>query len=134
MPGYTLANLKSDVEDQAPRFGFSPDLEARFARVSLGLERSGVSYQRLAPGFRVPFGHTHSQQEEVYVIVSGGGRAKLGDEIVELAQWDALRVAPEVWRAVEAGPEGLELVAFGARCGMAADANDTEMEQGWWSD
>ena len=134
MAGYTIANLKSDVEDQAPRFGFSPNLEARFARESLGLEQSGVSYQRLAPGFRVPFGHMHAKQEEVYVIHSGGGRAKLDDEVVDLKQWDALRVARDVWRAVEAGPEGLELVAFGARCGMAPDANDTEMEQGWWSE
>ena len=134
MAEYTIANLKSDVEDQAPRFGLSPDLEGRFARESLGLEQSGVSYQRLAPGFRVPFGHTHAQQEEVYVILSGSGRAKLGDEIVELKAFDALRVAPKVWRGMEAGPEGLELVAFGARCGMAPDANDGETEQGWWSD
>src|SRR4051812_38917315 len=112
MSGYTIANLKSDVEDQAPKFGLSPDLEGRFARQSLHLEQSGISYQRLAPGFRVPFGHTHAQQEEVYVILSGSGRAKLGDEIVDLEQWDALRVAPEVWHGVEAGPDGLELIAF----------------------
>jgi mannose-6-phosphate isomerase-like protein (cupin superfamily) len=132
--GYTVANLRSDVEDQAPKFGLSPDLEGRFARQSLDLEQSGVSYQRLAAGFRVPFGHTHAQQEEVYVILSGSGRAKIGDEVVDLKQWDALRVAPEVWRGFEAGSEGLELVAFGARCGMAPDDNDGEVEQGWWSD
>jgi mannose-6-phosphate isomerase-like protein (cupin superfamily) len=134
MAGYTIANLRSDVEDQAPRFGLAPDLEGRFAREALGLEQSGISYQRLAPGFRAPFGHRHAQQEEVYVIVSGSGRAKLGDEVVDLKQWDALRVAPDVWRGIEAGAEGLELVAFGARCGMAPDANDGETEQGWWSD
>lgn len=134
MAGYTIANLKSDVEDQAPSFGLSPNLEGRFARQTLELEQSGVSYQRIAPDFRVPFGHTHAQQEEVYVILLGGGRAKLDDEVVDLKQWDALRVAPGVWRGVEAGPEGLELIAFGARCGMAPDASDADMEQGWWSD
>lgn len=134
MAEYTIANLKDDVEDQAPKFGLAPNLEGRFARESLDLEQSGISYQRLAPGFRMPFGHKHAQQEEIYVILSGGGRVKLGDEIVDVTAWDAVRVAPDTWRAFEAGPDGLELIAFGARCGMAPDGSDGEMEQGWWSD
>lgn len=134
MAGYTLANLKTDVEDQAPNFGLAPDLEAHFARKALDLEQSGVSYQRLAAGFRVPFGHDHSKQEEVYVIIDGSGRAKLGDDVIEVKAFDALRVAPGTWRGIEAGPDGLGLIAFGARGGLAQDENDTEMEQGWWSD
>jgi mannose-6-phosphate isomerase-like protein (cupin superfamily) len=131
---YTVANLKTDVEDQAPNFGMSPDMEARFARQTLELQSSGVSYQKVTANFRVPFGHTHSKQEEVYVIVSGGGRMKLEDEIVEVKQWDAVRVAAGTWRGFEAGPEGAELLAYGARCGMASDENDVDMEPGWWSD
>jgi mannose-6-phosphate isomerase-like protein (cupin superfamily) len=131
---YTIANLKADVEDQAVKFGMSPDLEGRFARETLQLEQSGVSYQRLAPGYRIPFGHKHEKQEELYVIVSGGGRVKLDDEIVEVKAWDAVRVAPDTRRGFEAGPEGLELLAYGARCGMAPDARDGDTEQGWWSD
>ena len=134
MSDYTKANLKDDVDDQAKNFGLSPDLEAHFARGGLDLEQSGVSYQKLAPGFRVPFGHTHSEQEEIYVVLTGGGTAKVGDDLVELTAFDALRVAPGAWRGFEAGPDGLELIAFGARPGMAPDANDTEMKQGWWSD
>ena len=71
----TIKNLKDDVGDQAPNFGLSPDLGARFARDSLDMENAGISYQRLAPGFRSPFGHTHRKQEEVYVLVGGRGRA-----------------------------------------------------------
>ena len=134
MAVYTLANLKNDVEDMAPKFGLAPDLEAHFARQALDMEQSGLSYQRAAPGFRVPFGHTHSTQEEVYVVVSGSGRAKLGDELIDMKAWDALRVAPGTWRGFEAGPDGIELIAFGARPGMAQDDNDTEMKQGWWDD
>jgi mannose-6-phosphate isomerase-like protein (cupin superfamily) len=134
MAGYTLANLKTDVEDMAPKFGLAPDLEAHFARQTLEMEQSGVSYQRAAAGFRVPFGHNHAKQEEVYVIVGGSGRAKLDDEVIDLKAWDALRIAPGIWRGVEAGPDGIELIAFGARPGMAPDDNDSEMEQGWWSD
>ena len=63
----------------------APNIEARYARKPLGLENSGVSYFRLAPDFRLPFGHTHAEQEEVYVVISGSARVKAGDEIVELA-------------------------------------------------
>ena len=134
MADYTIANLRSDVEDQAPNFGMSPGIEARFGRGALGLESCGVSYQRLAPGFRPSFGHTHDKQEELYVVVSGSGRAKVGGDVVEVKQWDALRVPAGTWRGVEAGPDGLELLAFGARCGMSADDSDVQMEQNWWSD
>jgi mannose-6-phosphate isomerase-like protein (cupin superfamily) len=134
MAQYTVANLKSDVEDQSPKHGLAPNLEGHFARQHLELEQCGLSYQKLAPGFRVPFGHTHGQQEELYVVVAGSGRVKIDDEVVDVGTLDAVRVAPGAWRAFEGGPEGLELIAFGARCGMAPDANDGRVEQGWWSD
>ena len=91
MAGYTVVNL-SEVEDQAPKFGYAPHLESRFARRALDLENSGISHFKVAPGFRVPFGHHHTDQEEVYVVVAGSARIKLDDEIVELGTWDALRV------------------------------------------
>ncbi len=130
MADYTVANLKSDVEDQAPNFGLSPNLEARFARQALELETSGVSYQRVAPDFRVPFGHTHSKQEEVYVFLSGGGRIKVGDDVVEVKQWDAVRVPAGTWRGFEAGPEGAELLVVGA---PNTGPGDGETVPGWWS-
>ena len=93
MAGYTLVNLK-EVEDQAPKFGHSPNLEARFARAALELENSGISYFRIAPNFRIPFGHKHQQQEEIYVLIGGSARAKLGDEVVELKTWGTVPVSP----------------------------------------
>ena len=121
MPGYTVVNLR-EVEDQAPKFGYAPHLESRFARRALGLERSGISHFKLAPGFRIPFGHHHTDQEEVYVVVAGSARIKLGDEVVELAAWDAVRVAPELTRGIEGGPDGAEILAFGAPSNENADA------------
>jgi mannose-6-phosphate isomerase-like protein (cupin superfamily) len=131
MNSYTIKNLK-DVEDQAPKFGLSPDLEARFARGELEGETTGLSYQRVAPNFRIPFGHKHEDQEEVYVVVSGGGRMKLDDEIVDLRQWDAVRVSSDTMRDFEAGPDGAELLAFGSP--RDGKPNDAEMAQGWWDD
>ena len=128
MSGYTLKNLM-DVEDSAVKFGYSPTLESRFARSDLETERVGVSYQRIAPDTRAPFGHHHQSQEEIYVILGGSGRVKLDDEVVELKQFDALRVAPTVTRQFESGPDGLELLAFGSGDNGLQDA---EVVPGWW--
>ncbi len=130
---YTKKNLKEDVQDSAPGFGFAPDMEARFASSDLELEQSGAAYERLAPNFRVPFGHTHKGQEELYVIASGSGRVKIDDEIVDFKQWDAIRVPAGVWRCFEAGSDGAEVIAFGAPK-MDDPRADAEMQPGWWAD
>ncbi len=130
MAGYTKLNLKEDIEDQAPKFGM-PELEFRMARVALELENSGVTYMRIDPNFRLPFGHTHNVQEEVYVLISGSARLKLDDDIVELKPFDAVRIHNETMRNLEGGPEGAELIAIGA---PNTGPGDGPMTQGWWTD
>jgi mannose-6-phosphate isomerase-like protein (cupin superfamily) len=110
---YTIKNLR-EVSDSAPQFGFDAVQEARFAASDLGAERTGLSLHRVKPGKRQAFAHRHDEAEEIYVILSGSGRIKLDDEIVEVAPLDAIRVAPRVTRAFEAGGEGLEVLAVGA--------------------
>lgn len=132
MAQHTVVNLK-EVEDQAPKFGLSPGLEARFARGALELEKSGVSYQRLAPGFRIPFGHKHKQQEELYILVGGSARLKLDDEVLELKAWDAVRVRSDTMRCFEAGPDGAEILAYGAPI-PGPPGEDLEMTPNWWAD
>ena len=128
MADYTRVNLKSDVKDMAPEFGME-GIESHFARTNLELENSGLSLFRLDAGFRTPFGHTHSEQEEVYVLISGSARVALDDELVELSQWDALRIPSGTMRGMEAGDEGAEILAFGA---PNTDNKDAEMQPGWW--
>ena len=128
MSGYTKKNLK-EVEDSAPKFGLSPDLEARFARKDLEGVSLGLSYQRIAPNFRVPFGHRHRDQEEVYVLLSGTARLRLDDDVIDLEPWDAVRIDSTTMRGLQAGPHGAELLAFGA----GTDPGDAELLQGWWT-
>jgi mannose-6-phosphate isomerase-like protein (cupin superfamily) len=128
MADYTIVNFENDLPDMAPQFGIEGH-DVRFAREPLGLRNSGVSRYRLEPGARTPFGHRHGEQEEVYVVVAGGARLKLDDEVVEIGQWDAVRIPPEVMRCLEAGPDGVELVLVGA-----PNPRDAEMVPGWWSD
>jgi mannose-6-phosphate isomerase-like protein (cupin superfamily) len=129
MPDYTLKNLK-DVENSAAERGID-GLESRFGRKHIDSEHLGVSYFRYTPNFRAPYGHRHHEQEEAYVVVNGSGRMKLDDDIVDVRQWDVIRVAPEVGRAFEAGPDGLELIAVGAD---RPEGGDGEMVQDFWKD
>src|SRR5919202_1591337 len=129
MADYTHLNLK-EVEDQAPKFGFS-EMEFRSARVPLGLESSGLSYLRLDPDYRVPFGHHHNVQEEVYVLLRGSARLKLDDDVIELKPMDAVRIHKDTMRNLEGGPEGAELIAVGP---PHTGPGDGPMTQDWWVD
>jgi mannose-6-phosphate isomerase-like protein (cupin superfamily) len=131
MSDYTHLNLKDDPDDQAPNFGLGDDLEFRMARVPLGLEQSGITYLKMEPGFRLPFGHKHKNQEEVYVLVNGGARMKIEDEVRELKPWDAVRVHKNTMRTFEAGDAGAEFLIVGA---PNTGPGDAEVVQEWWSD
>jgi mannose-6-phosphate isomerase-like protein (cupin superfamily) len=129
MCGYTKINLR-EVENSAPKFDMPAEMAARFARRPIQGETLGLSLFTLAPGFRIPFGHTHANQEEVYVVVRGSARVKVGDEIVELGEWDAIRFDKGTMRNMEGGAEGCEYVAFSA----GDDPMDAETAPGWWSE
>src|SRR4029079_7035308 len=122
MSEYTIVNLK-EVEDQAPKWNLSPDLEARFARVALDAELVGLTYQRRAPHYTARGAHTHKTQEEVYLVWSGSVEVKLGDEIKQLGPWDAIRVHKDTPRGFRAGPEGVEMIAIGCPGGPGDAVN-----------
>ena len=128
MSDYEIKNLR-EVEDMAVKHGFSETQEARFPRSDLGAETTGLAYHVVRPGKRQAFAHRHDEAEEVNVVLSGSGRVKLDDEVVEIGPMDAIRIAPRVTRVFEAGPDGLELLVFGPH-----HAGDSEMVQGFWAD
>jgi mannose-6-phosphate isomerase-like protein (cupin superfamily) len=129
---FTRRNIKEDLDDIGSQFGGAPDLEFRAATAALGLSESGLSYQRIPPRTRFPFGHTHKTQEEIYVVLRGSGRMKLDDEIVEIEEWDAVRVPPGTWRGYEAGPDGLEILVVAAP--HIDQREDVEGQRDWWAD
>ncbi|HEV7918089.1 MAG TPA: hypothetical protein VGO97_00810 [Solirubrobacterales bacterium] len=130
MENFTIKNL-FELEDFAPKFGLGDAQEARFATKHLGAEQTGLAFIRIKPGQRPSLAHRHGSQEELYVVVSGSGRAKLDDDVREFAQWDVIRVAPQVTRAFEAGPGGAEILAFGVPA-VSGGKNDAEMVQDFW--
>jgi mannose-6-phosphate isomerase-like protein (cupin superfamily) len=124
--GYGRINIE-DAEDIAAKFGMGEVGEARYVRDDVGAEGVGLSWYRMNPGRRTGFGHRHDAVEELYVVLAGSGRVKLDEEIVEVRPMDSIRVAPSVARAFEAGPDGLELLAFGPR-----HPGDGELIQDFW--
>ena len=124
---YTIKNLR-ETKDSAPEFGLDEFGEAHFPREELESSSIGLAYHVFRPGKRSAFGHRHERAEEIYVVLSGGGRIRLDDDVQEIEPLDAIRVAPEVVRAFEAGPEGLSVLAFGPRHG-----GDGEILQGFWT-
>jgi quercetin dioxygenase-like cupin family protein len=110
---WTKVNL-DDVEDAAVARGFGDRWEARVAGQALGAQRTGLTLFRIRPGRRSPFVHRHREAEEIYVVLAGEGTVKLGEELRPVRALDAIRIAPQVPRAFEAGPDGLELLVFGA--------------------
>jgi mannose-6-phosphate isomerase-like protein (cupin superfamily) len=126
MPDYAIVNLM-EIEDDVQ--GRLPGLEGRFARKHLGSRDLGVSHWRYAPSLRNPMGHSHREQEEAYVVVSGSGRVRLDDEVRDIRQWDVVRVGPGVVRAFESGPDGLELIAVG---GPKPEGGDGELSDSPW--
>jgi mannose-6-phosphate isomerase-like protein (cupin superfamily) len=130
---FTLRNLKRDLEDLGSNFDGAHDLEFRAATGALELQNSALTYQYVPPNYRFPYGHTHKKQEEVYLVVRGSGRMKVDDEIVELEEWDAVRVSPDTWRGYEAGPEGLEILVIGAPNLGEDPREDVEGQRDWWT-
>src|SRR5689334_21814700 len=124
--GYARINL-DDVTDLAAQYGMGELGEARYLREDVGAERIGATLYRMSPGRRTGFGHRHRDAEEMYVVLSGSGRAKVEDDIVELRALDALRVEPSCIRELEAGPDGMVVLAFGTHV-----PDDGEMVQDWW--
>jgi quercetin dioxygenase-like cupin family protein len=128
MSDFTLSNLMELENSAAAR---TPQIDARFARQHMDSEHLGLSYFRYDPGFRSPFGHSHREQEEAYVVIGGSGRMKLGEEVIELRRWDVVRVAPHVVRGLEGGPDGLEVIIVGSD---RPEEGDGVMVSDWWTD
>lgn len=126
MSDFKKKNLR-EVEDAAVKHGFSETQMARFAGAELGCETIGLALEGVKPGRRQAFGHRHEQDEEVYVVIEGSGTMRLGEETIEVGPLDAIRVAPGLWRGFEAGPDGLEVLAFGTHT-----EGDGEIDPGFW--
>jgi quercetin dioxygenase-like cupin family protein len=110
MSRFSTVNLL-EVEDSVGER--APGIVGRFGRKHLDSRDLGVSHFRYAANLRSPVGHSHREQEEAYVVVAGSGKVLLDEEVLELSLWDVVRVAPEVVRAFEAGPDGLDIIAVG---------------------
>jgi mannose-6-phosphate isomerase-like protein (cupin superfamily) len=125
---YTIKNLR-ESEDLAVKGGFSDSQEARFPYRDLEAESTGLGLLSVKPGKRQPFAHRQKNGEEIYVVLSGSGKLRLDDEILEVGPMDAVRISPEHTRMLEAGPDGMEVLAVGPHL-----EDDAEIVPGFWEE
>ena len=98
--------------------GAGPGGMVRFVRRELGVEAFGINWYELPPGTE---GREHDEtetgQEEVNVIVRGGGVYRIDGLDVPCREGDFFRFDPETTRQPLAGPDGLTMIAVGVKRG-----------------
>lgn len=60
----------------------------------LGLTGAEISINTLLAGQSVPFIHSHKQNEEIYYIIDGSGKAVIDNEEIDLVSGDWIRISP----------------------------------------
>ena len=128
---FTLSNINEDLRTSGLNDGAPDRSSARRQGARAREIRPELTASRPAIGFRTA---TRTRSKEVYVVLRGSGRMKIDDEIVELKQWDAVRVPPGTWRGYEAGPEGLDILVIGAPNLGEDPREDVDGQRDWWAD
>jgi hypothetical protein len=109
--GYSMVQV-----DELPPEG--PGGAVRFVRRQLGVGAFGINWFELPPNVE---GREHNeqetQQEEVNVVIAGSGVYRVDGEDIPVSRGTVLRFDPETTRVPVAGPEGLTMIAVGARRG-----------------
>ncbi len=109
--GYSLVHV-----DDLPHEG--PGGAVRFVRRHLGVGAFGINWFEIPPNSA---GREHdedeTQQEEVNVIIAGSGVYRVEGEDIPVRRGSVLRFDPETTRVPIAGPEGMTMIAVGARRG-----------------
>jgi quercetin dioxygenase-like cupin family protein len=109
--GYSKINL-DEIEPTGPG-GM-----VRFVRRELDLQAFGINWFELPPNADgVHHDERESGQEEVNVIIRGSGTYLIDGEEIPVREGDVFRFDPETERGPKAGPDGLVMVAVGARRG-----------------
>ena len=109
--GYSIVHV-DDIEPSGPGGA------VRFVRRELGVEAFGINWFELGPNV-VGREHDESEtgQEEVNVVIRGSGVYRVEGEDVPVRAGSILRFDPETTRVPIAGPDGMTMIAIGARRG-----------------
>ncbi len=94
------------------------------ARAALGVRSFGMAVEDLPPGWDGYPEHDHESdgQEEVYVVLRGGGEIVIDGERVALDPETIVRVGPGAKRKLVPGSDGMRVLALGGAPGEAYEA------------
>jgi len=107
-----------------------------FIGSELGLTGCEVSLNRLPAGKGMPFVHTHTKNEELYIVLRGSGTFYVDGEEFPIHEGSLIRVAPAGERAWKAGEEDLYFICIQAGAGSLSlatllDGNKTATKTSW---
>jgi uncharacterized cupin superfamily protein len=129
---YSVAKRADALDFMAEYPGYGEMLSYTAA---LGSEQVAISWRRMPAGTggKGSYGHRHSTQEEIYLVLAGEVKAKIGDDILTLAAGDAARVAPTAFRSIHNdGPDDAELVICSVR--VEDPMSELETTPEFWPD
>lgn len=81
-----------------------------FINELVGLTGSEISFNAMPPKTVMPFYHRHTENEEVYIILSGYGEFQVDDEVIPVKEGSIVRMAPEAIRIWRNTSEEAELI------------------------
>jgi len=121
---------------------FGKDLAAKgriMAGEQLGLTGCEVSFNYSPAGTFTPFVHSHKQNEETYIVISGTGMFMAGGEEFPITEGSVIRVAPAADRAIKAGETDLSFICIQAKAGSLTQASGddgviTETKASWMAE
>jgi mannose-6-phosphate isomerase-like protein (cupin superfamily) len=128
MSEYQVVKLE-DVEDW---LGDYPG-EMRGITYAIGAEQVAITYRRMPQhtGSKGSYGHRHKTQEEIYFVVAGRLQFKLGEDVIELGEHEAIRVPPHTWRGIwNDEPADAELIIVSPR--VDDPSGDGETLENFW--
>ncbi len=72
-----------------------------FLKDSTGATSCEISFGSLPSGAEVPFFHSHKENEENYIVLSGAGRFQVDDRAFSVAEGSVIRVATNCDRIIK---------------------------------
>ena len=124
MSAYTVVKRDEAFDAMADYPGFG---EMRFFTAAADAEQVAITWRLMPPGTggRGSYGHRHTDQEEIYLVVRGTVTFKVGDDVFEAGPHTAVRVATDAYRSLHNdSADEAELVI----CSVRAEGTGAEPE------
>jgi len=101
----------------------------QFIKDAIGATSCEISFGTLPTGAAVPFFHSHKENEEIYIILTGSGKFQVNDEVFDIAEGSVVRVATHCDRNLKCtSAEPMTYICIQAKEGSLGNYTSTDAE------